>query len=1130
MEQELYDTLWLTLCGVLVLLMQAGFLCFESGATRSKNAINVAMKNAADFTVAVLVFWLLGFGLMFGDSFGGWVGLSQWAPDLGQGVPWQAAFFVFQTMFCATAVTIVSGTVAERLRFNSYLLISLLVVALIYPVAGHWAWGGLLFEQETWLNSQGFVDFAGSTVVHSVGGWVALAALLITGPRLGRFVDGKPVDLPASNAPLACMGILFFVVGWIGFNGGSTLALNSHVPGIIANTLLAAMAGACSAYLFGRYAPVFYHDPLMTPLNGCLAGLVGITASAHAVSSMDAVIIGSTAAFIMIVVDSWMLSKQLDDAIGAIPVHLGAGVWGTIAVAIFGDPDLLNTGLSIGEQLLAQLTGIVAIGLWSFTIAYIAIHLINRISPLRVTAEEEKDGLNVSEHGARTDLIDLLHAMDKQQSAADINHRVPAEPFTEVGQVAERYNRVMDALADSIRQTQTIVRDIRDAIFTFGDDGRLTSFNPGAEKVFGIPAEQAIGQSLESFFHQNKNNRRALLETIELDKTREYIGKRNQRDAFYVEVTVSRGHVNGASQYTALCRDINDKRKIEEQLFREQEQALVTLSSIADGVITTDHTGKIVYLNDAAESLTGWTRQQAIGQPFDKVYRLKSGIEESRKLVRKALAGNTVLSNNHDATLLNLTGQDYSIAHTAAPIKNRKGRVFGSVVVFHDVTTTRAMQEQLSYQATHDALTGLLNRTGYEAAANKLIEQSIKERQFHILGYLDLDQFKLVNDTCGHSAGDELLRQVVEEIKANLRSDDTIARLGGDEFGILLRSCSRDDGIRVAEGIREAIQDYRFSWHGRQFAIGVSIGLVQISPDSPGLAKLLSLADTACYAAKDQGRNRVHFYEPGDAEMAERRGQMQWVPRIRQALDKDQLRLFYQTIAPIDDLSPDSGHYEIFVRMIDDDGATIPPGAFIPAAERYNLIQEIDLWVIKNALAWVGDHNARNPSELELCALNISGASIGDATCRKEIIDYLDHYGVPGEKICFEVTETAAITNLESARKFIHALKRKGCKFALDDFGSGLSSFGYLKNLPVDYLKIDGAFIRDIHNNSVDSVMVQSINTIGHEMGLKTIAEFVESEAHVDHLRRINIDYVQGYHIGKPQPLEQLQGVVFMPR
>ena len=1137
MNNEILDILWLTISCTLVLLMQAGFLCVESGATRSKNAINVAMKNAADFVVSVMLFWLVGFALMFGDTYQGLIGSSRFMVSVGHDAAWLASFFLFQAMFCATAVTIVSGVIAERVRFNGYLLLSVLVAALIYPVSGHWAWGGAAGGDPGWLAARGFVDFAGSTVVHSVGGWVGLAALLVVGPREGRFVDGKLQHIPGSNAPLALLGLLFFVVGWIGFNGGSTLALNAQVPGIIANTILAAVAGGMTTYLLCMLRPSWCVDPLLIPMNGVLAGLVSITASAHAVTTTDAVLIGGIGGVMMLVIDQWMIRRGLDDAIGAIPVHLGAGIWGTLAVALFGDPQRLGTGLDVWQQLSAQVTGVVVFGLWSFIIAWLLIRLYNRWRPLRVSSADEYAGLNVSEHGARNELVTLLGAMDRQQHSSDLSYRVPVEPFTEIGQIAARHNRVMEALEKAVTQTRAIVRDIRDGILTFSRDGILTSFNPGAEKIFGLSGEAAIGQPFCRLVHADahtpcRTRTADPMAFLPLGEPSELLGRRHDDSPFFMEVSVTENSDHGQPQYTAVVRDINDKRRIEEQLFNEKERALVTLESIADGVITTDGQGRIGYINNAAEKLTGWPRQDAAGQFFDSVYQISesSAAQNSRSLIQQVLQGRVLIAEGTAFTLTARDGSEYAVMHTAAPIRNRQGEVIGAVIVFHDVTSARELQQQLSHQATHDTLTGMLNRSAFEAHAAELLSHTRREESEHVLGYLDLDQFKLVNDTCGHIAGDELLRQVSELIKAQIRGGDTVARLGGDEFGILLRQCSVDNGVRIAEQIREAIHDFRFPWGDKQFAIGVSIGLVHIGTETESLSKLLSIADAACYAAKDLGRNRVHVYQPDDIELAHRQSQMQWVSRIREALDRDRFRLYFQTIAPTHKAHSQSGHYEIFVRMLDSAGNVVPPGAFIPAAERYNLMQEIDLWVIRNALAWLGDQQRRNPDTIGLCALNLSGASVGDDTCLQEIRACFTRYQVDARRVCFEITETAAIANLGSATRFIKDLKAFGCRFALDDFGSGLSSFGYLKNLPVDYLKIDGAFIKDIDSNSMDAVMVQSINTIGHEMGLKTIAEFVESDSILQTLRDIGVDYVQGYHIDRPRPLEQLEGVIFMPR
>jgi len=1134
------DILWILICAVLVLLMQAGFLCLESGATRSKNAINVAMKNAVDLVVSVFIFWLLGFALMFGQSFEGIIGFSHFMLPFGPDGHWLAAFFLFQAMFCATAATIVSGAVAERVRFNAYIIITILIVSVIYPVAGHWTWGGAYTEHHGWLAELGFVDFAGSTVVHSVGGWVALAALFVIGPRRGRFASGKAQSIPASNLPMAMLGIILFQVGWIGFNGGSTLELNNAVPGIIANTVLAAVSGGIMSYLVCLKFPRFCIDATLIPMNGVLAGMVSITANCHAVSSAEAVVIGAVGGLVMVLADKYLLDKKIDDAIGAVPVHLAAGIWGTLALGIFGDLTLIDTGLDRPMQIMVQLLGIVVYGVWTFIIAYFTLRTINRIYPLRVSEEEERVGLNVSEHGAKTELIDLLGAMEKQEKSRDLSIRVPVEPFTEVGQIASFYNRVIDSLDIAIEQTKNIVRDIRDGIITFGPEGILTSFNPGAEKIFGMQAHQAVGSKVctlihpddQAFCRMKEMNGKLPFENIELNCKRELIAKRPDDSMFDMEITITESNYNGEIQYTGLIRDVSERKKIEDQLYQEKELALVTLESIAEGVITTNEYGLIKYLNHTAEKLTGWNNEDAFNQPLSKVFHLQDEITglDMPDITQRILQNSDVIVESVPHLLVCNDSTEYSVEHTAAPILNRQGNIVGVVVVFHDVSHAREMQKQLSYQATHDSLTGLMNRSAFESRVVEVINIARHEDSNHVLCYMDLDQFKLVNDTCGHVAGDELLRQLSLILISQMRRGDIIARLGGDEFGVLLYGCPIEKGIEIAEGIREVIHNFRFPWDDRQFAVGVSIGIVNISKNSDDLTQLLSIADAACFAAKDKGRNRVHVYEQDDMEVAEQRGQMQWVSRIREALDKDRFRLYFQTITPVNKSSSPKRHYEIFVRMLDDENNIIPPGAFIPSAERFGLMQEIDQWVVKNTLAWLGDHCRKNPDQVETCAVNLSGQSLGDERCLSAIKQYLKDYGVPPEQVCFEITETAAVTNLNTATKFIKDLKSLGCEFALDDFGSGLSSFGYLKNLPVDYLKIDGAFIKDLDTNSVDYAMVESINSIGHVMGLKTIAEFVENEAILEKLEQMGVDYAQGYHISHPRPLEQMDGVIFMPR
>ncbi len=460
---------------------------------------------------------------------------------------------------------------------------------------------------------------------------------------------------------------------------------------------------------------------------------------------------------------------------------------------------------------------------------------------------------------------------------------------------------------------------------------------------------------------------------------------------------------------------------------------------------------------------------------------------------------------------------------TARVFENEQ-RLDSLLLVCEDITETRELSEQIAYQATHDALTGLANRGQFDIQIKEAIAMACTDNSEHAVCYLDLDQFKVVNDTCGHLAGDELLRQLGELFRKNLRRHDFIARLGGDEFGILMHNCSVQQAIYVCEQLCNMVKDFNFAWEDRRFTIGVSIGISTISERNHSAVELLKEADAACYAAKDRGRNRVHVYRPDDKELAQRHGEMQWVSKIKQGLEENRFCLYAQPIVPF--VNSDEGlHFEVLVRYRDDQGHIVPPGAFLPAAERYHLSPALDRSVISQLFEWV----ANRPDFLEklsLCSINLSGVSLSDETLLEFISFQFNKWNIPTNKICFEITETAAIGNLANATNFINQLRSRGCSFSLDDFGSGLSSFAYLRNLPVDYIKIDGLFVKDILDDKVDFAMVKSINEVGHIMGKKTIAEFVENEKIFSMLKELGVDYAQGHGIGKAVPLEDLRIII----
>ncbi len=442
------------------------------------------------------------------------------------------------------------------------------------------------------------------------------------------------------------------------------------------------------------------------------------------------------------------------------------------------------------------------------------------------------------------------------------------------------------------------------------------------------------------------------------------------------------------------------------------------------------------------------------------------------------------------------------------------------MLVCENVTETRLLTEKIAYQASHDALTNLANRSEFDLYIQRSLENAHAEGAEHVLCYLDLDQFKVVNDTCGHLAGDELLRQLGTLLRKHIRKQDLLARLGGDEFGILMHNCSLDHAFVACEKIRNVIRDFNFAWEDRSFTVGVSIGITAIAKTSGNSVELLKEADAACYAAKDKGRNRVHVFRPDDEDLAQRQGEMQWVEKIYQGLNENRFLLYGQIIVPVSGF--ESGlHFETLIRYKDNNGNIIPPGAFLPAAERYNQAPAMDRWVIKTMFSWMF-YQPGFLDQLKLCSINLSGLSLSDNSMLGYIISEFNRWSIPPEKICFEITETAAIANLSDASTFIQNLKRHGCRFSLDDFGSGLSSFAYLKNLPVDYIKIDGLFVKDILEDKVDLAMVRSINEIGHIMNKKTIAEFVENDKIFSVLKQLGVDYAQGYSIGKPVPLVDL--------
>lgn len=570
--------------------------------------------------------------------------------------------------------------------------------------------------------------------------------------------------------------------------------------------------------------------------------------------------------------------------------------------------------------------------------------------------------------------------------------------------------------------------------------------------------------------------------------------------------------------------EIETRRRAQAELHREKERAHITLESIGEGVITTNVDGTIEYLNPVAEQLTGWSGEEAHGLPLHRVLKL---IDETTGQsvpdpVRRCLQGKTGFRLSEHTLLVHRNEeQDFSVAVAVSPIHDPERRQVGTVLVFHDVTEIRGVARRMSYQASHDSLTGLVNRPEFELRLTRALESARNEGRHHAMCYLDLDQFKLVNDTCGHIAGDELLKQLAAALQHGVRENDTLARLGGDEFAVLLEGCPVEKARQIGEGLRQIVQDFRFAWQDHVFEIGVSIGLVPLDSDSGSLTEVMSAADAACYVAKERGRDRIHIHQPDAKTLARRHGELQWAARIAQALEDDRIQLYRQQAMPLSLKAQDHGYSEILMRMHDENGVLVPTSAFLPAAKRYNLMPTIDRWVFRRFCGVMARPGAIVDDDKDIFAINLSGQSLSDESFLDFVIDQIRQHRVSPRRICFEITETAAIANLTRAMRFIAVLKEMGANFALDDFGSGISSFAYLKNLRVDYLKIDGSFIRDTKDDPVDYAMVEIINQIGHVMDIRTIAESVEQERVLEKLRELGVDYAQGFTIARPVPLEQ---------
>ncbi len=691
----------------------------------------------------------------------------------------------------------------------------------------------------------------------------------------------------------------------------------------------------------------------------------------------------------------------------------------------------------------------------------------------------------------------------------------------------EKVSELLHASAASLREAQRLGKigswewQISPDVTTWSDElYRILGRDPGAPAP--TYAEHSAMYVAESWSRLQAAVQRALDAGERYALELEFIrpdGRRGWIEGHGETVRNETGEIVGLR---GTVQDISEKKKLSLEIAHQHELLRVTLQSIGDAVITTDGIGQVTWLNPVAERMTGWLTDEAKGRPLAQVFHILN--EETREVtespVTQCLTQGRIVGLANHTVLISRNGEEFGIEDSAAPIRNKAGVVLGVVLVFHDVSEQRRMSGEMSYRATHDALTGLVNRAEFETRLDRLLRKSHEEQGEHALLYIDLDQFKLVNDACGHAIGDQLLQQVSKLLAGAVRARDTLARLGGDEFGIILEACTTDQANRVAQKICDGMDDFRFIHEGRRFRIGASIGLVPVDRRWTTTAAIQQAADTSCYAAKEAGRNRVHAWFDTDAAMRARQGEMQWTSRIEHALDGDGFVLFAQRIQP---LRGDSRgvHAEVLLRMKNDDGSLVPPGAFLPAAERFHLVSRVDRWVLRTASSWM--KNLSSLEAIESLSVNLSGQSVGDRSFHGWACDLLAELGEPiCSRLCLEITETAAVTNMADAAMFIDKVREMGVKVALDDFGAGASSFGYLKNLAVDYLKIDGQFVRDVVSDPLDEAAVRCFTNVAKVLGVRTVAEFVDQADVLERLREIGVDFAQGFLIHRPAPIEEL--------
>lgn len=737
----------------------------------------------------------------------------------------------------------------------------------------------------------------------------------------------------------------------------------------------------------------------------------------------------------------------------------------------------------------------------------------------------------IQRHRAKRRFAAINRELIEASRDASVGRRLTIPRDPESARLAHTVNRLFDALSERDEKIQGRDRLFKDFTRTLPEiviihDEKILLANESAASLIGLESAQLIGRETADLV---KPAYRALFRnTMAKRLAGEDVPRRldiqlinGDETGLWVEAQSTNIEFHGHPAIITVARDVSHRKSLEVSLSRSKRQAQYTLESIAEGVITTDNNGHIDYMNQSAEALIGTNRDDAVGHRIGELFKLVDDADR-RPLgdpVERSLAMRRRVNMGRRAVMISNDGeQEHPVEISASPIRGPGSSISGTVVVFHDVSEIRGLTRQMSYQATHDPLTGQINRREFERRLDEAMDSAHSEEAVHMLFYMDLDRFKAVNDSCGHLAGDNMLKEVAGLIKEQVRDSDIVGRLGGDEFGAILIGCPIEKARQIATDICNAVADYRFVWKDKIFNIGISIGLVQITHVSGTIQDVMSAADSACYVAKQQGRGQVHVYSARDEAIARERGDIQWLRKLQSALHEDSFELAIQPIIAMGGGVESGPALEVLIRLPDGRGRSADTAEFLRPAERYQLMPQIDRWVINATLAAISGGEIKVPSGRN-CAINLSGQTLGDDSILGFVVDALDRTGVAPSTICFEVTESAILSNVQHAQRFIEVLHGIGCEFSLDDFGSGLGSFSSLKHLPIDYLKIDGAYTRNLNSDQVNQEMVAAMIKLARTMKFRIVAEQVERQEDFDWLRDSGVDFIQGRFIEAPTPL-----------